>query len=1291
MDSSDMPTSTAVLPDRASAEQCKIPKDNAEEGAQSPNSRLTLPKSDDVADAPAPVPPTSAVAASAADANGLKEKPSSPSEESEIIRSLEKKVGSKLIEGDSWFILSKRWWGDWRQFSSYDSPSKEPMSTAATTTVASTVDVGGYPSSPTSNPTSTTTAAIATPPVASTPPVFPGTIDNSHLVDEQSSTDTSKQLLRGLQEYEDFVLMPSAIWKQLHFWYGGGPEIERQVVSVGSGFYAELRVELYPMLVNVCEVDEEGNYDRTESEKKQVPRSGLLRDVLEQCHQGYGARLWLHVGEESTDQEATLFEGFSLLSDTSKSLEELGLMDGSLLLLEKEQRAPWSYKVKWPFFRRKRLEQKKVICKDPADPSTRLEVDDRIDAGVTESDDQDPEIVKMWYPARILEAEDDRVLVQFQGREKPKPKLPPLLTESGYFGSGQLTPEIEAKLDVVFKRYATNGKIGKEGLRGILSCATNMLVQEESPQITNLLTQYGDGSILDREGFMKYWLTRFVNKINSYWLEDELTRLFERVNANTTGQTEEEKLLMQGKEWISRKSPRLGVFRSHAYRNSWQIDSVKWGFYDFREHDQVDALLEGVWKPAEVYSVDWEEMTITVKAKDERMYGQPTFVIPMESKRIAEFETKSLAQEEDAEPLLIRTQSGGGVCARPGACGLQNLGNTCFMNSTLQCLSNCSALRCFFAGTPQEPPAFHSDLSNSPLSMNGRLAREFGRLLAQIWSNERTSCAPVELKSLIGQKRPEFSGFQQQDAHELLIFMLDGLHEDVNKAPYPRPILPEVEAKGRPGAEVAAEAWSQYLQRNNSRIVDLFQFQIRSEVECPVCNTVSMTFDPIMYLTLPVPKPPHTVKLTVIPIEYPRKPIEIVHVPVDKGATFAKLESCLHQHLGKEPSVTQGFVFADIYKLRVEKFFEPAQWISEVRHKDDLWAIEARIPPGKLRKTHYFQVMFRRKSDIIAPPRVVCLGEETKHSEVLNQLLAFSSELLACAAVSRSQAAAGTENEVSTPTAAAASASASAASAPEKMGEADYLMFNETSKEGHPLPKDDRPVEWPTNGFISNLTGTGAASSSSKCFVVDLGKVDLATQLPYCLPKEVSGQSNGANTIAGLPATSLKQCLMKNAEKEQLAEEDSVYCRQCKEHRRSWKRIELWNLPSQLIIHLKRFGRDRLDGPLTKIETPVEFPLELDLSDYLANPSVDATYELYGVVNHHGSLAGGHYTAHAYVTSPSDLGSGSRHEEGQWFNFNDSFVTQASTDQLDFAAAYILFYRQKPSEAPAAKAAAAAA
>ena len=84
--------------------------------------------------------------------------------------------------------------------------------------------------------------------------------------------------------------------------------------------------------------------------------------------------------------------------------------------------------------------------------------------------------------------------------------------------------------------------------------------------------------------------------------------------------------------------------------------------------------------------------------------------------------------------------------------------------------------------------------------------------------------------------------------------------------------------------------------------------------------------------------------------------------------------------------------------------------------------------------------------------------------------------------------------------------------------------------------------------------------------------------------------------------------------------EDDENCLKCKSNQLSTKEHYLWSLPPVLVVHLKRFGFD-------KIETQVDFPLtDLDMSSYLINKNVNKTtkYNLIAVSNHFGSLGGGH-------------------------------------------------------------------
>ncbi|XP_067610497.1 ubiquitin carboxyl-terminal hydrolase 4 isoform X9 [Pseudorca crassidens] len=200
---------------------------------------------------------------------------------------------------------------------------------------------------------------------------------------------------------------------------------------------------------------------------------------------------------------------------------------------------------------------------------------------------------------------------------------------------------------------------------------------------------------------------------------------------------------------------------------------------------------------------------------------------------------------------------------QPGLCGLGNLGNTCFMNSALQCLSNTAPLTDYFLKDEYEAEINR----DNPLGMKGEIAEAYAELIKQMWSGRDAHVAPRTFKTQVGRFAPQFSGYQQQDSQELLAFLLDGLHEDLNRVKK-KPYLELRDANGRPDAVVAKEAWENHRLRNDSVIVDTFHGLFKSTLVCPECAKVSVTFDPFCYLTLPLPlKKDRVMEIFLVPAD----------------------------------------------------------------------------------------------------------------------------------------------------------------------------------------------------------------------------------------------------------------------------------------------------------------------------------------------------------------------------------------------------------------------------------------
>ena len=134
-------------------------------------------------------------------------------------------------------------------------------------------------------------------------------------------------------------------------------------------------------------------------------------------------------------------------------------------------------------------------------------------------------------------------------------------------------------------------------------------------------------------------------------------------------------------------------------------------------------------------------------------------------------------------------------------------------------------------------------------------------------------------------------------------------------------------------------------------------------------------------------------------------------------------------------------------------------------------------------------------------------------------------------------------------------------------------------------------------------------------------------------------------------STSLAECLNAFERAEALAP-NTWYCPNCKSKPDSaLKQMNLHVLPSLLLIQLKRFEFNSWGGS-RKLTRLVTYPETLEINDQ--------SFELYGVVEHFGSLFSGHYTARVKC-------------DGKWYNFDDSYVTPVS-GAVNSRNAYLLFY-----------------
>ncbi|MCJ1283811.1 CSN-associated deubiquitinating enzyme Ubp12 [Xylographa opegraphella] len=302
-----------------------------------------------------------------------------------------------------------------------------------------------------------------------------------------------------------------------------------------------------------------------------------------------------------------------------------------------------------------------------------------------------------------------------------------------------------------------------------------------------------------------------------------------------------------------------------------------------------------------------------------------------------------------------------------GTVGLGNLGNTCYMNSALQCVRSVEELTMYFL-----QDKWKDELNpRNPLAYNGEIAKAYASLLKELYNeNSNSSFSPRNFKQIIGKYGPSFSGYGQQDSQEFLLFLLDGLQEDLNrihKKPYIEKPDSTDEMVTNPVAllEMADKCWEIYKARSDSVVTDLFAGMYKSTVVCPVCDKVSIIFDPFNNLTLQLPiESLWSRTLFFFPLH--DRPIRI-DIDIDKNATFGELKEYVSAKVNTHP---KKLIIAEIYKNRFFKVFDDKKCINDERIAEadtiaifELEDIPTNFPAPKKKKTKSRNMMSYNNSD----------------------------------------------------------------------------------------------------------------------------------------------------------------------------------------------------------------------------------------------------------------------------------------------------------------------------------------
>ncbi|XP_054279860.1 ubiquitin carboxyl-terminal hydrolase 15-like [Macrosteles quadrilineatus] len=586
---------------------------------------------------------------------------------------------------------------------------------------------------------------------------------------------------------------------------------------------------------------------------------------------------------------------------------------------------------------------------------------------------------------------------------------------------------------------------------------------------------------------------------------------------------------------------------------------------------------------------------------------------------------------------------GRGPPCTPGLCGLINLGNTCFLNSVLQCLSNCEPITQYFLEGKHE----REINTTNPLGRAGQIATSFADLISMMWSGKHSTVVPHFFKLQLCKFAPQFAGCQQHDAQELLTFLLDGLHEDLNRIK-DKPYC-STEEKDLDDDSLARESWEYFQRRNDSVIIDNFHGMLKSRVVCPDCEKVSIKFDTFSTLSLPLPlRCDRKMLVRYVPYDQSLSVRDVMFVVPKKG-TVRDVANELSKITNIRPEL---MVIAEVSKCHFHKFFamdDPVESIDD-REKIFMYNLPEHLGQGvdtKLtvlpivlwevhdnRNVHFLNSLFGTPFLIRLPPGV--MSYKTLYDLICGQLIrSFGGYLKS-----------NVNNSLS--------------------------MDIETSVRD----REERNSKLFSPVLVNTYCYDNVkkiADSENDVFEVpeSFGRELLALQVSRQTKQEFFHESpvvieDHTNGLRPSPKPTLEDCLTLFTTTEKLGENNAWHCPRCNMKKRATKKLDLWKLPNILIFHLKRFAFN--ETRKEKLDTKVEFPLTgLNIDHYVVNKHKEnLIYDLIGVCNHYEFLMSGHYTANC-----------KSFRDGKWYCFNDNSVTPISASSVQSESAYVLFYQRR--------------
>ena len=566
-----------------------------------------------------------------------------------------------------------------------------------------------------------------------------------------------------------------------------------------------------------------------------------------------------------------------------------------------------------------------------------------------------------------------------------------------------------------------------------------------------------------------------------------------------------------------------------------------------------------------------------------------------------------------------------------GIHGFRNLGNTCFMNAGLQCITHCEALSTYFLSGEYKNDNLNSDNEKG-------LVQEFERFVSEIWTeNNNYTISPSQMRKKFVELEDEFNNYSQHDSPQMMIDFLNILSAQLNRSQSKQYLDEDIKQK------TSLSSWNTMLNQENSIIKDLFYGLIHNQQKCPICLHVSDKYERFLFFSVPIPTSPMvnvTYRLVTKFLGFSKTSFEEKSFLVNETMTLKEFRTM-------NSDFNKGLF--DVVKVNLKKR-------SAFLYRDDDLIIDNYIFKDVNNNYDVF-VIDKSKNSV---PIFVFYYKPIKENKPKEEESWFSRFFNCCC---RNQ------NEIEI---------VSFELQNNEIFQYPVIIKKTSDCVEFDLIKNECKKIIQSYSISSNLDTNESKNKIYYCITNEFGEIKEGTKsiehkslnVFYQLPEN----ANNFNLIINSsPKEGNKK--EKDEEERELNLHDclkfnyhispcSLKCEECNNETTELTSY-ISKIPYYFCIHLKRFYIRNHD--FVKNNRTIQYDENLNIYDYVDEdlkrkfPKEYFDYELFGVNIHSGGVYGGHYYAYCKV-------------RGQWYEFNDSSVS--ATNHFS-SQAYVLFYKKK--------------